>query len=543
MTKVSGSNVPRKKRKSKKRMLRSLIIILVVIGVVLLTLTVLIACNATFILIILFSIILTILCFFLFFMVKNRPVKATYLYIVASEFFRNLAFGYIFMSVIAILIMILNYKTITCTQTTYKVLEHTAENPANILKFLGLLFDNDVLTVTKESDSDNGNSMALTDTTDTRDIPVENTSTNVSENNSSITDGTINNMAENSISGNNSVSDDMVIDNICKLTDILVDNNKKVIGAKPDSNRMKKSLSDINSVIEEPDGSSELILGPYEFSPLYLWGTYDFGYHITGEDITNMQAMYDTFSESKGYIDMLELPEDDYGTYEDVLNEVNSFDANQITNGPLVTSEGLYHNAMNRLFCYKQKGDVKNLEQSAISAEGAIEKEDIAISGSYNNYIKYAKTTIINFLCVLDSDSQEYESGTTADIKYRIAKAFYKPSVNLLRITSDEKYYSLCSAYLISKEALELSNSESKYAIDTAFYHLKICSDLASYMEPGTKRNEICREASGAYATLATRIEESGETVYSTYQTKAEQLLEKTDMLLDENIENEELDK
>lgn len=253
--------------------------------------------------------------------------------------------------------------------------------------------------------------------------------------------------------------------------------------------------------------------------------------------------MYNTFCADKVYVSMLELPEDNYGKYNEILEEIKLFDENLLANGQLVTSEELYHNAMNRLFCYKQKGDVKNLEQSAISAEGAMEKEDIAISGSYNNYIKYTKTTVVNFFCVLDFDSQEYESGTEADIKFRIAKALYKPSTNLLSITSDERYYSLCSAYLASKEALELSDSECNYAVDIAFYHLKICADMASYMEPCEKRNQICREASGAYALLTSRIEASGKTIYNTYQTEAKQLSEITDRLLEENIENEELDK
>lgn len=276
-------------------------------------------------------------------------------------------------------------------------------------------------------------------------------------------------------------------------------------------------------------------LGSYDYSPLFLFGSYEFGDTITRQDLENMRSLYNAFMESKEYTNMLNIPEEAHGDYLDILQQIGEFDEWTKSNSAITTSEDLYQNTLNRLFCYGQNNNTKNLEQAAISAEGAVEKEQIAVSGSYNNYINYTKTGAVTFFCVAGSEQPEYDSGTAVDVLFRAAKLLYKPSANLLNIEPGERYYSLCSAYIVSQEVFSGSTSECNYAVDIAYYHMKICSDLVDYIEDREFRDEICREALGVHTEYRRRVENSDKSLYQDFEKDAEKILNKLEALLGYN--------
>lgn len=301
--------------------------------------------------------------------------------------------------------------------------------------------------------------------------------------------------------------------------------------------------TDDNSADDQKKLETDIpIMGPYNYDPLLILGPYEFGSHITREDLSNIKNKYNDFIENKEYLNMLDIPSDDYGSIPQILTRIDEFDNYQRSNPDLVSADEYFQNAQDRLFCYGKNNKIQILEQAAIAAEAAVESEDVIASGSYNNYITYTKTGVITFFCVFDSGQQVYDSGKAADVEFRIAKLLYKPSANLLNIDPGQRYYSLCSAYLVSQDAYKNSDSECNYAVDISYYHLKICSDMLSYIGPGEFQNEIGWEALGVYAEFKKRIEESDKSVDKKYEEDAEEMLKKINRKLGyDTLEHEEV--
>jgi len=417
-----------------------------------------------------------------------------------------------FAIILLIAIMLRNHCSIFSSHTAYEIMKEKADGNVsfNSLKYL---FTEEVAS---------GSSNIPDDTTYSQDtaVPTEEAAGNTP------TESTDTSYDSNLPASAADDSDSEVL-----ATD---SNNPEISSTDSNGSKAPVFSSSDESVDDavSPAESESFILDPYDFSPLCIFKPYAFEDTITRQDLENIRTMYNTFMDSKDYNNMLNIPEDDYGNYSDIIQEIEAFDERAKSNSDIITSEELYQNVQNRLFCYGQNNNIKNLEQAAISAEGAVEKEVISVSGSYNNYIKYAKTGAIIFLCVSDSEQTEYESGTAADVRYRGAKLLYKPSANLLKIESEERYYSLCSAYVVSQDAFSSSTPECNYAVAIAYYHLKICSDLVDYIEPGEFRDEICREALGVHTEYKRRLENSNISLYQDFEKDAAEILIKIEMLL-----------
>lgn len=299
----------------------------------------------------------------------------------------------------------------------------------------------------------------------------------------------------------------------------------------------------INGGIGEEGDDSIL----YDYSPLLLWGSYEFGALVRGQDLANIENRIEEYFDNEEYVSMfgeiLETLNDDYKVYseEAVLNRINSFKQEKDLNPDLLSATKYFTNAMDNLFLYKENKNTDVLEQAAISAEGAVEKEQLIISEGYNNYITYDKTGIIIFCYVSGLDLEKYDSGTKEDIKYRIGKLLYKPVANLLHISSVEKYYSLCSSYVILRDVFEERNPECKYVVEISFYYLSVCVDLIEVMEPGEARKEVCKNAINAYD----KFKEDGEKypdnlTYMKYATDAYEKLQMVEQEYALEIEREQ---
>lgn len=271
----------------------------------------------------------------------------------------------------------------------------------------------------------------------------------------------------------------------------------------------------------------------YDFSPLYFWGYYEFGDKITPQDIDNIEIRIEAFhnNEEGGikFTQLLESLDENNESLANILKKIADFKSEEASNGDLVNSKDYYENAIDHLYVYSKNNSFEALEQAAIYAESAVEDEQIDASVGYHNYIMYIETAVIGFICVLDSDWDEYASGSSEDVKYRIGKLVYKPSINLQHITKQEKYYSLTGSYIILQDAYSHSTSESKYSVETAFYFLGVCTDMVKFMEPSERRENICREGIGAYAEFDRRGREHPNN--STYIKYSQDAIEKLSYL------------
>lgn len=295
-----------------------------------------------------------------------------------------------------------------------------------------------------------------------------------------------------------------------------------------DGNREENGDDNTGHEKSRPDTS--VVMGPYDYSPLYLWGTHVFGGAITGQDIIRMEELVKEFMDDKGYEgrlnEILEGIDEDYGKEENIPNRINQFTADKVSNPDVLNAMDYYENAMDQLYLYKKETDYGVLEQSAISAEGAVEREQIDVSGSYNNYINYVTMSVIEFCYISGLDLEIYDSGTKSDVKYRIGKLLYKPSANLENINSEEKFYALCGAYIFLKDAFNNGNEAGKYSVEIAFYYLASCRDMVFFMEPGEERENICIEAVTAYREFKRRGEENPDnSTYIAYGEEAHNML------------------
>lgn len=271
----------------------------------------------------------------------------------------------------------------------------------------------------------------------------------------------------------------------------------------------------------------DMLIMLYDYSRLMLFGKYEFGEYITKADLDNMQNMYDEYWINEKYWDMLGEIGDDSVKLTEIDNRIGKFDAEVKANKNELTAEDFFRNAEDRLCRYGGKEEnIAFLEQSAISAEGAVELKDVETLDDYEMFFTYIRATVVRFSCVLGSNCEQYHSGKADDIKFRMGKVMYKPSANLNKIETSEKYYSLCSAYVVLKDAFDYSTPDSTYAVEVAYYYLLVCSDIVKVMEPGQSQ-EMMDRVKLAYYQLYDRVrEKSGSFAYDKYCEEADRVKE-----------------
>lgn len=265
----------------------------------------------------------------------------------------------------------------------------------------------------------------------------------------------------------------------------------------------------------------------YDFEPIYLWNPYPFKDKITLYDLNYIKStdLYD-FKKFENKLDEIIKSYDNTSeTCEDIYNKVENFDNDKKSNPDLLDSKSYYENAMDRLFLYKNEWPGNYLEQAAISAEGAVEESDI--NGQYDFYIICIQTGVVSFLCVLNTDASTYDSGSRADVQYRIGKLIYKPAANLKFIKKSEKFYSLCYAYVILGDALNNSDENNKYSVEIAYYYLKVCVDIIKEMPDSEKKESVWRQALAAYDDFEARGKANPDNAtYKNYKTEDENMLQ-----------------
>ncbi len=268
----------------------------------------------------------------------------------------------------------------------------------------------------------------------------------------------------------------------------------------------------------------------YDYSHLMIFGKHLFGEYITPSDLENMKSRYNDYWRSQEYWDMLEIPSDGIVNIVELDSRIGVFDE-EVSSGVSKTAEEHFRNAEDRLYRYSIKNeDVSFLEQSAISCENAVECKNPTNLDEYNSLFTYIRAAVIRFSCVLDKGCEPYDSGKDNDIKYRMGKVLYKPVAVNLGLTRSERYYSLCSAYVVLKDAFDYSSLDSKFAVEVAYYYLLVCNDIVHAMEPD-QSEEMKNRIKLAYYQFRERMNEKqgSFTYYNSYLYEAEKVMENLD--------------
>ncbi len=280
--------------------------------------------------------------------------------------------------------------------------------------------------------------------------------------------------------------------------------------------------------ISEPDKS-------YDYMPLMLFGKYQFGQYLTETDLANMKIKFDEYWSREAYWEMLEEIAYDPGQDTELMNQIMKFDKETQNNGGTLTAEEYFGNAEDRLCYYygDKVGRLDFLEQSAISAEGAVELEYAKNPGEYEKLFRYIRETVIRFSCVLGSDCEQYFSGGQEDVKYRAGKALYKLVANGKKMEVSDYFYSLCSTYLFLKEAFDYSTPDSKYAVEIAYYYFRVCADMIQAMEP-EKTNDMKERVWLAYYQFRERQKsDAGNSTYIVYYEEVETVMKSIESILE----------
>ena len=265
--------------------------------------------------------------------------------------------------------------------------------------------------------------------------------------------------------------------------------------AQPDETSQSNGIAQSDGT-SQPNGTTqprtETIIS-YDFSVLMILGEHQFGEYITPEDLLDMRSMYNEYWKNEMYRDMLKQ---DNKTGEVLEDHVQNVEEN-----------------------------IELLEQSAIAAEYEAEYDNIETADGYASFFGHIRESVLKFSCVIGSNDIHGSDIREADIKYRMGKMLYKPAANLVDITNSEKYYSLCSAYVVLKDAFDHSSLDSTYAIDVAYSYLLVCNDIVSVMEPGQSQEMINRVKLAYYQLLERVSETSDNLIYQSYCEEAEQIM------------------
>ncbi len=273
----------------------------------------------------------------------------------------------------------------------------------------------------------------------------------------------------------------------------------------------------------------------FNFDDLYFYGRYEFGEYITMKDIRNMKDKIDSFNieeislKLKEKIDSLGNNSEDI---EDIRKRIKNFDYDKKFNESVLTDELYYKNALDRLYFYIHEGLTEYLEQAAISAEGAVEEIQIKEYNDYISYIQYIEISCLAFFEVLNLNPSRYASGSEIDVKYRIGKLLYKPVANLEDISRNDRFYLLCSSYIIFDEAIQNSTYKNTYSVEMAYYYLKVCVDLIGKMNEEEEQQLIKEQGIWAYREFLKRGELNLDNkTFKKYKEEAEKMNEKLNNL------------
>lgn len=265
----------------------------------------------------------------------------------------------------------------------------------------------------------------------------------------------------------------------------------------------------------------------YDFSSLMVFGEYHFGEYITPEDIDHMINMYHAYWRDKKYQNnLLDILNTSTESPEELDRRIREFEAKE-KEKDIITSKEYFQNAEDCFYRYGGIGEnISFLEYSAISAENAAECETIEIPGEYSPFYQYIHSSIIRYSGVIGSGNAQYSGGKEYDIKYHMGKLLCKPALNLENITQPERYYSLCSSYVLLKDAFDHSSLDSTYAVEVAYYYLLVCSKIVNAMEP-EQSQEMENRVKLAFYQLWERVNEKpGNPTYISYYREAERVME-----------------
>lgn len=247
-----------------------------------------------------------------------------------------------------------------------------------------------------------------------------------------------------------------------------------------------------------PGGVSQPRTGnkiPYNFSVLMIFGEYQFGEYITPKDLLNMRIMYNEYWKNEMYWDMLK----------------------QDNKAGMMSME----------LAQDVEENIKLLEQSAIEVENAVEYDNIETIDGYASFLGHIRESVLKFSCVIGGNDTQGSGIKEADIKYRMGKMLYRPAADLAHITNSEKYYSLCSAYVVLKDAFDHSSLDNTYAINVAYSYLLVCNDIVDVMEPGQSHEMINRVKLAYYQLLERVSETSVDLKYQSYCEEAKEIMKR----------------
>lgn len=234
----------------------------------------------------------------------------------------------------------------------------------------------------------------------------------------------------------------------------------------------------------------------YDFSVLMIFGEYQFGEYITSKDLLDMRIMYNEYWKNEMYWDMLKQ--------------------DNKTGGLSAVPQNVEEN-------------IGLLEQSAIAAENAAENDNIKTVEGYNIFFSHIRESVLKFSCVIGNNDTQGSDIKEADIdiKYRMGKILHRPATDLAYITNSERYYSLCSAYVVLKDAFDHSSLDNTYAMDVAYSYLLVCNDIVNVMEPEQSYGMINRVKLAYYQLLERVGETSVNLKYQSYCEEAKQIMKR----------------
>ncbi len=280
---------------------------------------------------------------------------------------------------------------------------------------------------------------------------------------------------------------------------------------------------------EDPEimQATKVPMASYDYSILEFFGSCSFTETITPDNLDSMESMYQDYWNTKSFWDLLDMEDTNSNTVQEALNQIAQFDSDVKYNSSTLAAADYYRDSKDKLFMYTY--DAENytyLELSAISAESAAELENVITSGGYQTLFDYIYMAVTGFSCILDHEYQPYISGSEADVKYRIGKMLCKPAINLQDLTFSETCYSLCSSYVVLKDAFNQSMPDDRYYMELAYHYLLVTSNIFKFMEP-EERVEIYQEAINAYCRFRDYGQsDSQNPVYAAHQEDAEEIVE-----------------
>lgn len=255
------------------------------------------------------------------------------------------------------------------------------------------------------------------------------------------------------------------------------------------------------------------------YEVLRIFGEYRFENYVKKEDLNYFQEKCEEYFESRNLEEVCNLSEEEEKVIQD---RIKSYDQALASHESLLSEEHM-QNSNDRWEMFVRDGNLGMLEQSAVSAEAAVQEEEVDEEFSREDFYQFIRVTVDRFRLRLDYNMDNCASGEKSDLQYRIGKVLYKPVANLNIEERQNKYYSLCTVYSILKEACNNSKEDSLYAVETAYYYFLVCVEVIKNMEDVPE--EVKEEMIKAHDLFENRGKcHSGNRTYKKYRDSAEKI-------------------